>query len=101
MEAHQRRENDGYPSGGVYRYAAWGPLWTHIRVAHNRGVAEEGLEKDISIYSLRHTYATTLLRSHVDIRTVQKLLGHSDISTTMEYLDYVDPEKHPTDQLPY
>ena len=61
---------------------------------------EEGLE-DITIYSLRHTFATMLLRSAVDIRTVQDRMGHADVRTTMIYLDYVKAEEHPSDALPY
>jgi site-specific recombinase XerD len=37
----------------------------------------------------------------LDIRTVQQYMGHSDMKTTMEYLHYLEPETHPTDQLPY
>lgn len=66
-----------------------------------RMIREIGLDSRITIYSLRHTYATELLRSGVDLRTVQKLLGHSSIRTTEGYLHYIEPEKHPTQKLPY
>ena len=61
----------------------------------------QGLDKDITIYCFRHTYATMGLRSGIDLRTVQKNMGHSKIETTMEYLHYIEPERHPTDKLPY
>ena len=61
----------------------------------------EGMAPEITIYSLRHTYATMGLRSGVDLRTLQKRMGHSDIKTTMEYLHYIEPEQHPMDRLPY
>ena len=48
--------------------------------------------EDVSPHTLRHTFATRLLRRTGNIRLVQKALGHSDLSTTMIYTHIVDEE---------
>ena len=64
-------------------------------------ISDEKWDGNITVYSLRHTYATMALRSGVDLRTLQKRMGHSDIKTTMAYLHYIELEEHPMDKLPY
>ena len=44
-----------------------------------------GIHKPIGCYTFRHSFATHLLEAGYDIRTVQELLGHKDVTTTMIY----------------
>jgi len=57
-----------------------------------RYAAKAAIDRDVSAHTLRHTFSTDLYRETSKIRLVQKVLGHSDLSTTMIYTHIHDPE---------
>lgn len=59
-----------------------------------QAVKKAGLIKEVSLHTLRHSYATHLLEQGVNILTIKALLGHAHIETTMVYLHLARPTEH-------
>ena len=80
-----------FPSGRVSADPRSGALRRHhlhenaLQKAVNRATRKAGIAKRVGTHTLHHSFATHLLQSGYDIRTVQELLGHADVSTTMIY----------------
>lgn len=80
-----------FPARRTYRDSETGRIQRHhlhesvIQRALAEAVRASGIGKRASCHTLRHSFATHLLQAGYDIRTVQELLGHRDVSTTMIY----------------
>lgn len=70
------------------------PSDTAIKKHINRWVKLAGIDKHITYYCFRHSFAVMLLNKGTNIKTVADLMGHTDISTTMKYLKHTDSLKN-------
>jgi len=62
---------------------------SHVQGAVKRAAGEAGIPKRVTPHTFRHTFASHLLMAGYDLQTIQKLLGHGDVKTTMIYLQTV------------
>ena len=80
-----------YPSGRLSIDQRSGKVRRHhlhesgLQRAVKRAAENAGINKRVGCHTFRHSFATHLLEANHDIRTVQELLGHADVSTTMIY----------------
>jgi integrase len=80
-----------FPSAKLSVGPRSGQTWRHhahesgLQKAIKKAARQADISKRVSYHCLRHSFATHLLEAGYDIRTVQELLGHSDVATTMIY----------------
>lgn len=98
-----------FPAARQYRDAVTGRMMRYhlhesaVQRAIAAAALTSGVSKRVTAHTFRHSFATHLLLSGYDIRTVQELLGHRDVSTTMVYLHVLDRGpgvRSPLDDLP-
>ncbi len=79
----------GHMLAGGWLFPGLNPI-NHMSARHLSRVCKEtasiaGITKNVSMHTLRHSFATHLLETHVDIRVIQVLLGHAKLNTTALY----------------
>jgi integron integrase len=89
-----------FPATRAYRDPLTGQVRRHqlhetvLQKAVREAVLASGIAKRAGCHTLRHSFATSLLEAGYDIRTIQELLGHRDVATTMIYTHVLNKGGH-------
>ncbi|MFQ5903978.1 MAG: integron integrase, partial [Candidatus Binatia bacterium] len=89
-----------FPAGSISQDPRSGKMRRHhldpspINKAISKAARDAGIDKRVSAHTFRHSFATHLLQRGTDIRTIQALLGHKDVSTTMVYTHVLQQGGH-------
>ena len=85
-----RRKNENVEAENLFVTPAGRPLNRQLIHSFVKEYAEQCGFEDVSPHTLRHSFATHLVQNRADIRSVQQMLGHADISTTQIYTHITD-----------
>lgn len=79
-----------FPSTAVRKGFRWHTTPRFVQKNFNKALAQSGIRKQLTPHSLRKAFATHLHRKGTDVRTIQNLLGHAKLETTLIYLEAAD-----------